>query len=187
MTLAEFLDWEFKQELRYEFDGSQPIAMTGGSRAHAHIQANLAAALRNRLRGRPCQFFGSDLKIEVAGRIRYPDGFVVCSPGPNSSTVVKDPVVIFEVISPSTSGTDRIVKTREYQATPSVRRYVILEQDRIAATVFARAAGDWIGHVLADDAMLAMPEIDVELPLAELYDGLVFDAAEESDDAEPNI
>lgn len=146
------------------------------------IQRNLAISLGGRLRGPPCQFYGSDLKIEVAGRIRSPDGFVVCSPGPNTSTVVKDPVVIFEVISPSTSGTDRIVKTREYQATPSVQRYVILEQDRIAATVFARAAGDWVGHVLADDAILVMREIGVELPLTEFYDGLVFDAAEEIDE-----
>lgn len=161
--------------------------MTGGSRANAAIQRNLAISLGGRLHGRPCQFYGSDLKIEVAGRIRYPDGFIVSAPGPLNSTVVRDPVVIFEVLSPSTSGADRIVKTREYQATPSVQRYVILEQDRIAATVFARAAGNWVGHVLADDAILVMPEVEIELPLAELYDGLVFDAFEESEDAKPNI
>lgn len=182
MTLPEFLDWEQKQELRYEFDGFQPIAMTGGSAAHAVIQRNLAISLGGRLRGRPCQFYGSDLKIEVVGRIRYPDGFVVCGPVPLTSAVVHDPIVVFEVLSPSTSGIDRIVKTREYQATTSVQRYVILEQDRIAATVFARRDGEWVGHVLAEDAVLAMPEIDVEFPLAELYEGLVFDAANDAED-----
>ena len=55
MTLAEFLDWEDRQELRYEFDGLQPIAMTGGTRAHAAIQGNLAVALKTRLRGKPGQ------------------------------------------------------------------------------------------------------------------------------------
>ncbi|MGB5084167.1 MAG: Uma2 family endonuclease [Methylocystis silviterrae] len=182
MTLPEFLDWEQKQELRYEFDGFQPIAMAGGSAAHAAIQRNLAVSLGGRLRGRPCQFYGSDLKIEVVGRIRYPDGFVVCGPVPLTNTVVHDPIVIFEVLSPSTSGIDRIVKTREYQATTSVRRYVILEQDRIAATVFARRDGDWVGHVLAEDAVLTMPEIDVELPLTELYEGLVLDAVNDAED-----
>jgi Uma2 family endonuclease len=179
LTLAEFLEWEQRQELRYEFDGFQPIAMTGGTFAHARIQANLAVSLGGRLRGKPCTFVGSDLKIEVAGRVRYPDGFVVCSPVPNTSIIVADPVVIFEILSPSTSSTDRILKNREYAATPSVQRYVILEQDRVAATVFARIEGDWVGHVLLEDAVLTMPEIGVEIPLAELYEGLVFDSPED--------
>jgi Uma2 family endonuclease len=179
LTLAEFLEWEQNQELRYEFDGVQPVAMTGGTAAHASIQANLAISLGGRLRGKPCAFFGSDLKIEVAGRIRYPDGFVVCSPVSNKSTIVADPVVIFEILSPSTSSTDRILKNREYAATPSVRRYVILEQDRVAATVFARIEGDWVGHVLLEDEILAMPEIGLEIPLAEFYQGLVLDGPED--------
>jgi Uma2 family endonuclease len=73
-------------------------------------------------------------------------------------------------------------KTREYRATPSIQRYVILEQDRIAATVFARAGGDWIGHVFLDGAILAMPEIGIDVPLAEFYDGLVFDEPYEARD-----
>ncbi len=179
LTLSEFLEWEQHQELRYEFDGIQPVVRTGGTVAHASIQANLALSLGGRLRGKPCTFIGNDLKIEVAGRIRYPDGFVVCSPVSNKSTIVADPVVIFEILSPSTSSTDRIVKNREYQATPSVRRYVILEQDRVAATVFARIEGDWAGHVLLADEILAMPEIGLEIPLAEFYQGLVLDCPED--------
>jgi Uma2 family endonuclease len=72
LTLAEFLKWEERQELRYEFDGFRPVARSGGTAAHAGIQANLAFSLRGRLRGKPCRFYGSDLKIEVAGRVRYP-------------------------------------------------------------------------------------------------------------------
>jgi len=181
MTIAEFLAWDSKQELRHEFDGIQPVAMTGGTAAHSANQANLAITIGGRLRGKPCRFYGSDLKIEVAGHIRYPDGFVVCSPAPNDATVVRDPVIIFEILSPSTSSTDRIIKNREYEATPSVKRYVILEQDRVAATVFARSNGDWIGHVLTDSAVLSMPEIGTELPLAELYEGIPLDSAEAKD------
>ena len=99
MTLAEFLDWEEQQPLRYEFDGLQPVAMTGGTAAHAAIQRNLAIAIGGRLRGRSCQFFGNDLKIEVAGKIRYPDGFVVCSAVDPRDKVVRDPVLVFEVLS----------------------------------------------------------------------------------------
>ena len=155
MSLAEFLEWEERQELRYEFDGVEPVAMTGGTVGHATIQGNLAVAVGGRLRGKPCHFYGSDLKIRVADdHIRYPDGMVVCSRVDRTAKVVHDPVVIFEVLSPSTAAKDRIVKAREYQATPSVKRYVMLEQDRFGATVHVRAQDGWSVLVLKDDDTL---------------------------------
>jgi Uma2 family endonuclease len=181
-SLAEFLAWEERQPLRYEFDGVGPRGMTGGTRAHATIKRNLAFALTGRLRGKPCQFLGSDLKVKTADdHIRYPDGFVTCTGGENASTMVSDPVVIFEVLSPSTAAMDRIIKAREYQAMPSVQRYVMLEQDRIGATVYARTNDDWKHEILIEDSILALPEIGVELPLAELYEGLVFEADWDAD------
>jgi Uma2 family endonuclease len=182
MTLAEFLSWEERQPLRYEFDGLRPVAMTGGMRAHAAIQANLAIAIGGRLRGGPCRFYGSDLKIRTGDHhIRYPDGFVACTPGEATSTVVSDPVVIFEVLSPATAAVDRIVEAREYQATPSVQRYVMLEQDRIGATVYARAGDGWTQDILIAESMLALREIGVALPLAELYEDLVFPPEEDAE------
>ena len=65
MTVPEFLAWEERQELRYEFDGFQPVAMPGGTRVHAAIEMNLAAALTMRLRGSSCRPYGANLKIEV--------------------------------------------------------------------------------------------------------------------------
>jgi Uma2 family endonuclease len=91
--------------------------------------------------------------------------------------MVFDPVVIFEVLSPSTAGTDRIVKAREYQAMASVRRYIMLEQDRIGATVYARAT--WAHEILIENSILALPEIGVEFPLVELYDGIALEAEED--------
>ena len=186
MTLAQFLEWEQRQPLRYEFDGAAPVAMTGGTWGHSTIQRNLAISVGGRLRGKPCQFQGSDLKFQVAeGHIRYPDGMVVCSPVQRTATVINDPVIVFEVLSPSTSRTDRIVKGREYQATPSVSRYVMLEQDGIGATVYARSGDAWTFELLIAGSLLALPEIGVELPLAEFYEGVVFDA-EEPLDQPPN-
>ena len=181
MTLAQFLAWEERQELRYEFDGFQPVAMTGGTAAHSAIHRNLAIAIGGRLRGKPCQFHGSHLKIEVAGSIRYPDGFVVCSPVAGSATVVHEPVVVFEVLSESTARTD-LAKNQEYAATASVLRYIMLAQDEMAGTMFERIGNDWVGHLLLAGTILRMPEIGIELPLAELYEGIDFAAA---DAAEP--
>jgi Uma2 family endonuclease len=172
MTREQFLAWEEKQPLRYELDGFQPIAMTGGTAAHAGIQRNLAIAVGGRLRAGPCRFYGSNLKIETASGFRYPDGFAVCSPVARNATVVRDPVVIFEVLSESTAGIDLVIKNEEYATSPSVRRYIVLAQDAIGGTMFERAATDWVGHLLGADSVLHMPEIGIELPLAELYDGV---------------
>lgn len=177
MTLDEFLAWEERQEARWEFDGFRPVAVgetgvspeVGGTAAHSAIQRNLAISVGGRLRGTPCRFYGSDLKIEVDGAIRCPDGTVVCTPVPPRATVVRDPVVLFEVLSDGTQAVDRSEKNREYRATPSVRRYVMLEQDRVMATVFHREGDDWVGHVHYAGAVLAMPEIGVTVPLDELY------------------
>ncbi len=130
------------------------------------------------MRGNPCDVFTADLKIQVAGSIRHPYVFVVCSPGASTATVVADPVVVFEVPSPSTASIDHFVKNQEHRDTPSIQRYVILEQDFIGAMVFARAADDWAGHVLDADALLAMPDIGIEAPLSEFYEGVVFDPAD---------
>jgi Uma2 family endonuclease len=169
LTLEEFLPWEERQSLRYEFDGWQPVAMTGGTLAHELIGGTLRALLREQLRGKPCQVVGPTLKIEVMGRIRYPDAFVYCTPVAPGETVIRDPVVVFEILSPGTSRTDRIEKLREYQATPSIQRYVILEQDSIAAMVITRHGQDWDTRPLIAGEILALPEIDVSLLLDDIY------------------
>jgi Uma2 family endonuclease len=175
MTLEQFLAWEDRQELRYEFDCFRPVGLTGETAAHSAIQRNLITALGTRLRGQPCRPYGSHLKIEVAGRIRYPDAFVVCTPVDPRAKVVTDPVVIFEVLSESTASNDLVVKNAEYRATPSVRRYAVLQQDAPAAIVFAHRAGEWVTELVAgDDAVLRLPEIGIEIPLAEIYADVAF-------------
>jgi Uma2 family endonuclease len=183
MTLEEFLVWEERQELRYEFDGFVPMAMTGGSLEHSAIERNLITALTVRLRGKPCQAYTSNLKIQAAGSIRYPDALVVCSPQVPRATVASDPVIVVEILSPNTWNTDLGAKNQEYRDTPSILRYVLLHQDRRQATVFERIADDWVGHIFTGDAVLTMPEIGIEIPLAELYEGVTFEDAGEASPA----
>lgn len=172
MTTEQFLAWERGQDLRHEFDGFAAAAMTGGTFEHDAIQVNLLRALANRLAGMPCRAHGNSLKVEVAGSIRYPDAFVTCGPIPRGSTVLRDPVVVFEVLSRGTARTDRMVKNREYAATASVRRYVMLEQGMVGTTMFERVGADWLGRILGPDVVIRMPEIGIEVSLAELYEDL---------------
>ena len=178
MTAEEYLAWEGRQELKWEFDGFQPVAMNGGTWAHARIQGNIIWALKNRLRGKPCQPCGPDMRVPtMPGRYRYPDALVTGTPQPLDGRDVTDPVVIFEVLSASTAELDRTVKLSEYQSILSLRRYVMLEQTRLFATVITRTANGW-GIVLAGpEDVIAMPEVGVDLPVFDIYDGLTFPAA----------
>ncbi len=177
MTQDEFLAWEAGQESKWEFDGFQPVAMTGGTKAHAVLQVNLLRALANRLDGKPCQAYSSDLKIQTGPGYRYPDASVSCTHFSDREMFVAEPVVIFEVLSASTSSDDRTVKLAEYKSLPSVRRYAMLEQDRIFATVITRKDTGWDHALIGRDGVLAMPEIGIEVPMMELYDGLDLAAA----------
>ncbi|MEJ0018590.1 MAG: Uma2 family endonuclease [Acetobacteraceae bacterium] len=169
MELDEFLLWERRQELCFEFDGIQPVAMTGGSVAHSVIATNVVRALDDRLTG-PCRVFRGDLKIVVAGRVRYPDAVVTCAPVADETDIVPEPLIVFEVLSPGTALVDRNVKAAEYHATPSIRRCVMLEQGRAEAISLERSGAIWRETRLAGlDAILVLPEVAVTVPLAELY------------------
>ncbi len=167
LTLDEFLAWERDQPARYEFDGVQPVAMTGGSRAQSRVGTRLVIALGSRLQP-PCEAFGPDLKVLTTGRIRYPDASVVCAASDEASDAV-EPTVVCEVLSPATVLTDRRVKTLEYAAVPCILVYLLLEQDRPEATVMRRSAA-WEPETLRGlDATLELPEVDASVPLRVIY------------------
>ncbi len=176
MTAAAFLEWEEKQEQRYEFDGVTVEAMVGGTAGHARIQANLAGWLVPALGDGRCQFFGADIKLSVGRSFRYPDAMVVCAPVPRTARFVTNPIVTFEVLSDSTKTVDLTVKYREYRSIPTLRRYVVVEQDHIAARVFVHDGDIWREDRLeGPDAVLLLPDIGVEgIELGRLYRG-VFD------------
>ena len=177
MTRDEFFDWAEVQDERYEFDGFQPVAMTGGTVNHSRIIRNLQVALDRLLRGGSCEPLGPDAGVTTVGNtVRYPDAVVSCTKTPGRARTMSGVVVVFEVISPSSARMDRIVKLREYHAVSSIRRYIIVEQDSIGLTVFARQHDEpWTASVLTDGDVLALPEIGIEIPVAGLYAGIPFD------------
>ncbi|GAA0583886.1 Uma2 family endonuclease [Craurococcus roseus] len=168
LTLDEFLAWERTQPVRYEFDGTQPVAMTGGTIAADRVARRLLRALDGRLKP-PCEAFGENVKVLTpTGRVRYPDVKVACGDfDPTDDRV--DPVVVFEVLSPTTEMTDRRVKSAEYASIPSVMAYVLLAQDRPAATVLRRASGWEPEEIEGAEAVFDLPEIGVAFRLTELH------------------
>jgi Uma2 family endonuclease len=169
MTLAEFLAWERRQEARFEFDGTRAVAMADVTVGHDTISGALRVSLLGRLRGTPCRARGPTMKVELAGRVYYPDAFVYCGYLPGSTEIVTAPIVVFEVLSDDTTPDQRAIRRHAYQASSSVQRYVVLERDAIAATEFTREKGLWTARTLYSGDRLAMPEIGIEIGLAEIY------------------
>ena len=171
-----FLAWEARQQLRHEFDGIAVRAMTGGRNAHVAIEARLVTALVNRLAGKPCRPYGSNMKIKMEHSVRYPDASVICAPMAPRDTFATQPVVVFEILSAGTADVDLGPKRAEYQATPSLQRYVVLQQTHRAAIVFSRGPGGWAESIVfGAGAVIDMPEIGIAVPLAEIYEGIVLE------------
>jgi Uma2 family endonuclease len=170
LSLDEFLAWERDQPEKHEYRGGVIRLMTGASLAHATITMNTAYALRQALRGTGCRPFVSDAKVIAAGSVRYPDIVVTCQPVDGTSDIVPGPVLVVEVISPSTEREDRVRKKFDYFATPSIRQYAIVEQDERLIDLYTRAGEGWIDEIVEDDAVLKLSSIGVEVTLDTIYE-----------------
>ena len=173
MTREQFFDWVQHQQERYEFDGSKPVPMVRVTANHSRIAQNIYAALRSRLWDSAWEVFGPDSGVATVGAaVRCPDALITRTKPAGADLLVPDPVIMFEVLSPSSGQVDRIVKVREYAAVPSILCYVILEYAGPGLTVFERAeAGQpWTVATLLPGDTLALPEVGIEVPVAEFYE-----------------
>jgi len=170
MSLDEFLAWERDQSERYEYAGGVITMMTGGSLDHSTIASNLWTALRDQLRGTTCRAFRGDSKIIANHSIRYPDLSVTCTQVRGTDDLVLDPILIIEVISPSTEREDRGRKKFDYFATPSIRQYALIEQDERRIDLYTRTGASWIDEVIEGEAVLNLSSIGVEISLDTIYE-----------------
>lgn len=177
MTREEFFNWAEAREGRYEFDGFLPVAMTSGTNNHGFIVVNIISELRNRLRGRTCRVLSAESGgvATIGENTRYPDATVTCSPVEGQDRLIPNPVVVFEVVSTSNARNDRFVKMREYHEVPSIRRYVLVEQDSPVVTSYVRDGNEpWAATSLSIGDILDMPEIGIEIPVADIFDDISF-------------
>ncbi len=180
MTFEAFLDWARFQPTKYEFIDGVPVAMAGGTEAHNVIQGNLFAAALLKLRGGPCRPFTSDMLVKTGtGKGRYPDMTIDCGPRNPANLVAPMPVAVFEVLSPETQREDRTLKLGDYNATPSITHYILIEPSQPLAHLYSRGPhGDFLlrpQEIRGLDGALELPTVSLLLALAEVYEGLDFD------------
>jgi Uma2 family endonuclease len=175
LTLDEFIAWENTQAERHEFQRGEVFAMVGARRSHGTVVGNLMRELGQRLKGSPCRAFSESMKVQVADdSIVYPDLFVTCDRDDlRTEMIFHAPVLVVEVLSPGTQAHDRGRKFALYRRLSSLREYLLIDPDSRDVQAFRRTAdGQWVLHDMTDAEMLVLPCIDVELPMAEVFDGV---------------
>jgi Uma2 family endonuclease len=176
-TLEEFLAWERKQPERYERVSGVIRMMTGGTLDHNRITRNVADALWRRLQGGNCEVFTSDVRVVTpAGDVMYPDVVVGCGDLPGKATTLDAPVVIVEVLSESTAERDHGRKRWAYQTIPSLRHYVLVDQDEGGVEVTSpNPDGSWQSVILRDlGDRVELAALQVQIGLDEVFARVAF-------------
>jgi Uma2 family endonuclease len=187
MTETEYLAFEEQSEIKHEFVSGEVFAMTGASTNHNYICSATNAALFVQLRGKGCRTI-SDTRVKVQSKpaYRYPDIMVICGATQHynkRNDTVTNPIVLVEVISPSTEIIDRNQKLKEYTQIASLQEYVIITQDEPSVERYLRQdSGDWLyTQVTALDGVLDLPSIECKLALTDVYSQVIFDSQDDSE------
>lgn len=176
ITPEEFLAIDTGTEVKAELDDGTIRTMAGGSREHARVQRNILLWFGNALRGSPCQPYGADAAVRSAGySIRYPDMVVDCAPDEGleqelKATVLADPRIIVEVLSPGTRAHDEGPKLHEYRRMPGVRNIVYVDPALRSVRVLEQVGvGRWhdTGDVVNGDAWLG--ELGLTMTNADIF------------------
>lgn len=176
-TPEAYLEWEARQPTKHEYVAGEIYAMVGVTQRHNVIALNAAVALRQHLRGKPCQVFLGEVKLRVAkaNAYYYPDLMVVCGDHmrqAGAGSVVDDPSLVIEILSPGSEATDRREKLAAYRSLPTLEEYLIVSQERQEAELYRRGGAiGWTHLVYEPGDSLELASLDQSFPLAALYEG----------------
>jgi Uma2 family endonuclease len=176
VSVADYLAEEEASKVRHEYLGGLVYAMAGETRDHNTITLNVAIAVRRHLKGRPCQLYMSDIRVNFDLRndeyYYYPDLVVTCDRRDNDKRFVRHPKLIIEVLSESTERVDKREKLFAYTSMASLEEYVLIAQASQEVTAFRRADG-WKGaKVSGAKAKLVLKSLKLALPLSTVYEGV---------------
>lgn len=179
----EYREGEEISPVKHEWFRGEVFAIAGGTFHHTTICSNLGRFVGNRLAGRRCKSRNGEqrVKVEATGLHTYPDSVIFCPParfeGTGDNTLLT-PKVIFEVLSQSTAQYDRTRKFDAYQLIESLTDYVLIEQGEVRVEHFRRTPDGWLLVAYTEiEASLRLENVEIELPLSEIYEEIEFPAA----------
>jgi Uma2 family endonuclease len=171
--IDEFLAWDASQAERSELVCGSIFAMAGAEDRHVTAALNVAMALRGHLRDSACRTFMSDMKlrVEATGSVFYPDVMVTCSPADQANKLVKQaPVLLVEILSPSTAAYDRGEKFAHYRQIASLQEYLLVDLDSRRSDVYRKGAdGLWVLHPHDPGQAVVLASVALTLPAEQLF------------------
>ncbi|MFT4094748.1 MAG: Uma2 family endonuclease [Niabella sp.] len=176
-TVPEYLEMEKDAVTKHEFYQGEIFAMAGASTRHVIIATNLIIQIGLKLKGKPCRPYGSDMRIHIPENtlFTYPDISIICGDvisSPEDEDTAVQPVVLIEILSPSTKNYDRGQKFKLYRDIPSLKEYILIDSESINIEVFRLNANrhwELEEYTIADD-VLAIDAVSITIPLQEIYE-----------------
>lgn len=177
MTKTQFLRWVQGREGRYELKNGQVLMQAGGSRVHAILIGRFVSALSGLLDLNVWSVSPTEFAVEIGEDIRYPDVLVERNSSDLKALSTQSPVLLVEVLSPSTTGDDFSVKLAEYTRLASLEAYIVASQDEAICWVWqrsgeARAFTQEPVEVKGQDAAIVIAALGLSIPLALIYRGI---------------
>jgi Uma2 family endonuclease len=179
MTVDEYLAFEETSEVRHEYIDGQIFTLVRTTLRHDLITNNLISILHSHLKGGRCRVFSSNVKlrIDAINRFYYPDLLVSCVPVDVTSVYVKTPVLVVEVLSPSTAAIDKREKLVAYRQVESLQEYVIVHQSKRRVEIYRKSTdGHWLtAEQIVEKGLLALnslPGASLSIDLDDIYDGI---------------
>lgn len=166
--------------VRSEYVKGKIVAMSGASRAHNLISGNFFGELRNQLKGSGCESYANEMRVSTPSTLSYfyPDIVVVCDEPRFEDDVfdiLLNPIVLVEVLSPSTEAYDRGEKFSHYRQLESLKEYILVSQDRVNVERYLRIQDEWRYTYYQDlNDVLPISSIQCKLPLLEIYERVTF-------------
>lgn len=175
MTYAEYCAFEREAAVKHEYLRGEVFARAGATLEHGRLAMQIGYMLGNALEGRPCRVFSSDVRVRVEATDfdSYPDLSVVCGDpqvAEADSHVLLNPLLLVEVLSPSTEGYDRREKASHYRRIPSLRGYLLAAQDQPRLELQIRTSdGRWMVLEAGAGEQLPIEPLGIELSVDEVY------------------
>lgn len=167
-TVEEFEAWHARQPERWEFIRGEPRLLAPASMNHSIIKRNVAFTLQAALAPRGCEALVDGPQILTNEISAIPDVVVTCSPIDHATPVIAEPVIIVEVMSPSSEVNDTGLRWLAYRNIPSLRHYLVLSQDQRLVHLHSRAGDIWRERFVSTGA-LELEDPPLRLELDDIY------------------
>lgn len=172
LSVDEYLSGELKSDIRHELVCGQVFAMVGASNYHNLLAGSLYSSLRHHL-NRPCRVYMSDMKVRVGDDFYYPDVVVSCKLTEGATYYLTEPVVIIEVLSPTTERQDRLEKRLAYQSLYSLQEYVLISQDRLQIEVYRRLSDGWEIETFLEGDVVRISSLNYQYNIDQIYEDIL--------------